>query len=254
MTTFHAQVSAFMSTPVHSVPLDATAIEVDRALEQHGISATGVVDASGALVGVLSRTDLLQSASGVSGQTFELAKSTAAELMTPDPITVSDDTSLEATARVFVKKRIHRVFVERDGQTVGVLSTRDLMRAVMEKRVRTPAIEIATRSIVRVEASDSLALAVDRLDVSNKHGLVVVDEGWPVGTFSQNDALLARARDPRTRIDEVMNLRVLSLPPSIPIHRAAAQALALGVRRILLVDEREIAGVLSTFDFARVVR
>ena len=82
----------------------------------------------------------------------------------------------------------------------------------------------------------------------------MVDEGWPVGVFSQVDALAARARDPRTAVDDVMNLRILALPPNIPLYVAAGQALALEVRRILLVDDREIQGVVSTFDFARVVR
>ncbi len=243
-----------MSTPIRSVTVDATTVDVDRLLEQHAISAAGVVTADGSLVGVVSRTDLLQSASGAPGQTFDIPALPVGELMTKDPILVDHEASLETVANLFIKNRIHRVFVERDGAAVGVVSTRDLMRAVMDKRIRTPAMEIATRSIVRVDSGDPLALAVDRLDVSNKHGLVVVDEGWPVGTFGQNDALLARARDPRTKVEEVMNLRVLSLPPSIPMHRAAAQALALGVRRILLVDDYEIAGVVSTFDFARVIR
>ena len=50
-----------------------------------------------------------------------------------------------------------------------------------------------------------------------------------------------------------MNLRILALPSTMPLYRAAQQALSMKVRRILLVDQ-SIVGVVSTFDFARIVK
>lgn len=147
---------------------------------------------------------------------------TAEEIMTEDVTTVTEGTSLATALEIMQEKRIRHLPVVRDRRLVGMLS-------------------------------DPLSLATQRLDLSNKHGLIVVEDGWPVGIFAQVDALAARARDPRTHVEEVMSLKVLVLPPSIPLHRAAGQALAMGVRRILLVDER-LEGVVSTFDFAGVVR
>lgn len=253
MPSFKTRVSEYMSTPILGVAPGASVLEADRLLEEHGVSALGVLE-DGALVGVLSRTDLLDAASGESGQTFSLPDERVRAIMTADPITVDEATPLDVVARRLLEERIHRVFVTRDGAPIGVCSTRDLMRAVYDEKVARPAIEIATPGVVKVNVDDSLSLAISRLDASNKHGLVVVDDGWPVGTFAQVEALEARARDPRTEVGEVMNLLVLSLPPSIPLHVAAGQALALDVRRILLVDERRIVGIVSTYDFARVVR
>ena len=64
--------------------------------------------------------------------------------MTPEPIRVDADAPLDAVAKLMLGERIHRVFVDREGAPVGVCSTRDIMRAVHDKRVTTPAIEIAT--------------------------------------------------------------------------------------------------------------
>lgn len=253
MPNFKTPVSGYTTSPILAVGPDTSATDADALLDRESISAVGVMDGD-ALVGVLSRTDLLNAASGELGEAFSLPDGPVRELMTPDPITVDEATPLDAVARVFLKERIHRVFVTRDGAPYGVCSTRDLMRAVHDKKVSQPAIEIATKGVVKVKVDDSLSLAIERLDASNKHGLIVVDGEWPVGTFAQVDALIGRARDPRTPVEDAMNLLVLSLPPDIPLYRAAGQALALNVRRILLVDEREIQGVVSTFDFARVVK
>lgn len=253
MASFNTPVSEYMSQPILGLPLTASALEADRLLDEHEISALGVLDGE-RLVGVISRTDLLSAASGELGETFSIPDEPVKRHMTADPVTIDASTPLAAVAKRMLAERIHRVFVTRGGAPIGVCSTRDIMRAVYDQRLAQPAIEVATRGVVKVKVDDSLSLAVSRLDASNKHGLVVVDDGWPVGIFSQVDALAARAHDPRTPVEDVMNLRVLALPPNIPLYVAAGQALALDVRRILLVDRHEIQGVVSTYDFARVVR
>lgn len=244
MTNFKTPVHEYMSQPVITMDKSLPGADASRRLEEAGISAAGITDGGPRIVGVVSRTDLLAA---------ESTDTPVGELMTADPLTVSSDTPLDGAASLMLDKRVHRLFVEKDGVVIGVLSTRDLMQAVADKQVKTPAIEIATKSIIRVRPNDPVALAVDRLEKANKHGLVVAEDRWPLGIFSQREALAARATDPKTPVEQAMNLRVLSVPPRLPVYRVAQQALQLGVRRVLLVED-DIAGVISTFDFARVVK
>jgi CBS domain-containing protein len=252
MGNFAIAASEYMSSPIRMVDEKTPAEDAERLMTEHSISALGV-SRNGELIGVVSRTDLLSSSSAEPGETFRVSDEPVSGSMTPDPVIVSDDTPLSEIAKIMLKNRIHRVFVEEGGKPTGVVSTKDLMRAVFEQRVRTPISEIATKSIVRVKPDDSLSLAVDRLEASNKHGLIVADDKWPLGTFSQADALISRAMDPRTPIEDVMNPRILVVPANLPMHRAAHQALTMNVRRIILVDDG-VAGIASTYDFARVVK
>lgn len=242
----------YMSSPVVTIAPDASALDAEALLESKQITAVAVTDAAG-LVGVLSRTDLMNAVSAESGETFRVPDVPVRELMTAEPARCDAETPLAEVAKTMLKRRIHRLFVDGPDGLAGVVSTRDVMRAVHDQKVRTPAVEIATKKVFRVEATDSIALAVERLDATNRHGLVVTDEGFPVGTFSQLDALLGRARDPRTPVEEVMNLQLLVLPHDIALHRAARQALAMNVRRFVLRDEDRLVGVVSSFDFCRVV-
>jgi CBS domain-containing protein len=257
MSNFKMPVSEYMTKdPVVLKATDST-LDAEAALDEHGITAVGVVDEDGKLVGVLSRTDLLRAADAESGETFRVPEGKISELMSKDPLTVAPDSPVDEAAKKMLKKRFHRVFVAGDdGKAVGVFSTRDVMRAVHEKKVKIPAIEIATTSVIKVKGDDPIALAVDRLDLSNRHGLIVTHDSWPVGTFSQVDALLARAKDPSTAVEEVMECRILALPPNTPLYRVAQQALAMNVRRVVLVSEQSldgVDGVLSSFDYCRVV-
>ena len=256
MAPLAASVSQYMSSPVLTVPATASLAEVDARLAAHRVSALAVVDAQGGAVGVISRTDLLRAghldrAGSSPRQSLRLPEATVAEVMVRAPSTVEEDDPIHVAAKRMVDERIHRVFVTHGGKLTGVLSTRDIMDAIVDAGVKTPIAELATYSLIQVQATDPLSLALVRMEKAHKHGLVVVDDGWPVGILSQVDALAARTAPPETAVERVMNLSILMLPGSLSVARAAAQANALRVRRVLVLGEAGAQGILSGIDFAR---
>ncbi|MEM8609584.1 MAG: CBS domain-containing protein [Myxococcota bacterium] len=253
MAHFEMPVDEYMSSPVHTIEIGRSLVDANDAFLANSVSALGVVDDQGALKGVVSRTDVLHGAVYGPGQTFRVPDRPVEEIMKSPAISVEAGAPLSRAAHAMVKERVHRVFVTKSGEIAGVVSTRDLMRAVVEKRIKTPIGDIASGSIVKVMAEDPIALAVDRLDLSNKHGLVVVEGGFPVGIFDQARALESRRLPPDTPTEHAMSVHILILPPNLPLGRAAAQALAMNARRILIEDERGLTGIVGGLDFARVM-
>ena len=253
MANFEMPVTDYMTTPVQTMEVGQSLIAANEAFAAYQISALGVLDQAGALKGVVSRTDVLHAAVYAEGQTFRVPDRPVEEIMQSPALEVSPDEPLRTAAKSMLKNRVHRVFVTQDGVVIGVVSTRDLMRAVHDKRLKTPISEIASGSIVKVKAEDPVALAVDRLEVSNKHGLVVVEGEFPVGIYDQASALESRRFPASTAVENVMNPRVLILPAGVSIGRAAEQALSMNVRRILIEDDRGVTGIVGGLDFARVM-
>lgn len=257
MTNFAMPVSLYMQEPVITVPEGAPLTEVHRVLAERQISCVPIVDAGGAPVGVLSRTDLLRigrltTKTRGRGMLLSLPHQTAREAMHTGVFTVAPDTQVAQAANVLVKRHIHRLFVEDGGQLVGVLSTKDLLLAIRDKRVATPIREVMAAPVFTLPASAPLSLATDRLARAHVSGLVVVDEEeWPVGTFTQTEALLARDVHTDTPVEEVMSHAMLCFDARTPLHRAAAQAHATRARRVLAVEDRRVQGVLTGLDFAR---
>ena len=90
--------------------------EVDELLLHHDISAVPVVDAEGALQGILSTTDVLREARIDISAPGEVARitpppRTARDLMRRDVITVDEGAPLREAASKMVEHRIHRVVV-----------------------------------------------------------------------------------------------------------------------------------------------
>ena len=253
MANFEMPVNEYMSSPVETIRVGEGLVAANAMFTEQGVSALGVIDDEGALKGVVSRTDVLHAAVFSHGVTFRVPDRPVEEIMQSPAIQVPTDAPLGAAAKLMLKNHVHRVFVTRDGKPEGVVSTRDLMRAVREKRIKTPISEIASGSVVKVRAEDPIAMAVDRLDVSNKHGLVVVEGGFPVGIFDQACALEARRLPPTTAVENAMNVRVLILPAAMGLGRAAEQALSMNVRRILIEDDLGVTGIVGGLDFARVM-
>jgi CBS domain-containing protein len=255
MTT--ALVRDYMSTPVYTVQQDVALAEVDLMLERYDVSALGVENAEGKPVGVISRSDLFRigqvRAGGSNRTTLIVPDGTVADAMHTDVVSVAPGESLVDVAKLMGDKHIHRIFVVEGDELRGVVSTHDMMRALVDARVATPIGELMSSKILSIAADESLSLAAERIAETDKHGLVVLDGEWPVGIITKESLLVARDWPAHTPVEEWMSLRILCLPVGMPAYRAAAHALAMSVRYVLAMNDDGLTGVLTGIDFARAV-
>lgn len=250
-------VEKVMLTDVATVKATDTLSEVEALLDIRKCSCAPVIDGH-EIIGVVSRTDLLRAgrrdAAGHGGALAPLAGKTAAEIATRPAITTGLRTSISEIAGLMLKRRIHRVFVADDGVLKGVFSTLDLLNVIAFARISTPLAEVMSKPAFTVPLAATIAHATDRLAAAHVSGVVVIDEeGWPVGIFSQREALTSRALSADTPVEEAMNHALVCLHHKAPLHRAASLASAARARRVLVIEDRKVAGVISPLDFARAV-
>lgn len=105
-----------MSTTVVTVGPDEPVQAIASLLDFHRISGVPVVNASRAVVGVVSQADVM----GRTGQT-------AADIMTQPAVTVGDDMSIDEIAALMIRSRINRVPVVRADRLVGLVSRGDIV-------------------------------------------------------------------------------------------------------------------------------
>ena len=259
--TFTRPVSEFMTSGIASIGPDAMLSHVARELDERRVSAMPVVDEHGAIIGVISRTDLLrvgriQAGSHRKASVLTLPERRAGELVAGSsraPVVVAPTATIREAAGKLCAERVHRLFVT-EGKTLhGVLSTLDVMTAVGEARIELPITEIMSTPLFTVKAQQPISAATERLEHARVTGLVVLDEDFPVGVFTQLEAMQSRDLPRDTRVDEVFDPALLCLPTTTKMYRAAEQARRLEVRRILPCRDREAVGIVTGFDFARFV-
>lgn len=246
MTTLAQPVTAYMTSDLVLARPSTPLIDVAARLATRNISAVPVVDDDGALVGVVSRYDLVHHRR-LHPHADEV---TCAAIMTRAPVTVGATEPMIGVARLMVAHRIHRVFVVDAGRLAGVVTTTDVTRAVEDAGV-APAIDtIMSAPVVTIRVDQTLALAMEWLDRAHVTGLIVTDNDWPIGVFAQEDALAARDLAPETVVGSLYDPSLICLPRDTPIHRAAAQCARMGVRRIVVSHHHDFIGVVTGLDFA----
>lgn len=246
----------FMTSPVTWVRTTDPLAQAQRCLAERGISAVPVLDETERPVGVLSRFDLLRvgrmRARTRRGEVLlELPEQPVAKAMHAGIMLVGPGATVGEAAATLVQHHIHRVYVADGAQLVGVFSTRDVMAAVVAARVETPLADLMNSPVLSVQATDPISLATDRLAEAHVRGVVVLEGEWPVGMFTQTEALEARDMVPTTPVEQVMSYSMICLPPHTPLFRAAGLAAATRARRVLVVEHRGLRGILTGIDFAR---
>ncbi|MCC7538870.1 MAG: CBS domain-containing protein [Deltaproteobacteria bacterium] len=251
-------VAHFMSHPVHTVHEANDVADVDQRMVAHGVSSLLVTDVHGNPRGVVSRFDLIRvgrlRARTSGGSTLlELPSQAVSRVMHRDVISVAADATVPQAAARMVDRGVHRVFVLDGARVVGVLSTRDVMRAVEAARIESPIEQWMSSPVIDVASTDPVEVATDRLGQSRVTGVVVLENGWPVGLYTQREALAASGLPPETPVDRVMTYALLCLPVETTVFRAAGLTAATRARRVLVVEKREVRGILTGLDFARVL-
>jgi CBS domain-containing protein len=153
-----------------------------------------------------------------------LQAETAAELMSPNPISIGADAPVtEAIAMLTERGFSAAPVIDEAGRPVGVVSQGDILVHEREqpKRLRqTP--EYYTRSELVAAAGESLA-----------------------------DGFQVEQVDP-TPVRDIMTPVVFSVSPDTPARSVVEQILALHVHRLFVVDpDGALIGVISTMDLLR---
>ena len=114
------------------VQAHASLAEAARLLDHHHVHGLPVVDESGALVGVVSQTDMLRARTSehlwASWRGLQVR-----HLMSAPALTVSADASLTEAATRMEENQVHRLVVVADDgvSPIGIVSTSDLVRAMV---------------------------------------------------------------------------------------------------------------------------
>jgi CBS domain-containing protein len=117
------------------VRADAPLVEAAQLLDRHRISGLPVVDGTGALVGVVSHTDLLR-ARTTEHLWANWPGLAVRHLMTSPALSVGPDATVGEAAHLMERDHVHRlIVVGEDGRTpIGIIATADLVHAMAEER------------------------------------------------------------------------------------------------------------------------
>jgi CBS domain-containing protein len=122
-------VGEVMTSHPISITESASLAEAAGILDSKKITGLPVVDENGALVGVLSQTDLVRARAN-QHLVSNWPGLAVGQIMTKPAITIESSASIEEAAKEMDKRRVHRlVVVDAAATPIGIISTSDLVRS-----------------------------------------------------------------------------------------------------------------------------
>jgi CBS domain-containing protein len=188
-----------MTKDVVTVGPEASIVEAARLMLEHHISGLPVLDTDGKLIGIVSEGDFmrrseigtqrrrprwLQFLIGPGREASEFVRQSGRkveEIMSHDPVTVSEDTALEELVSLMEKYDVKRLPVIRGEQLVGIVTRANLLRAVasLARDVPDPTAdddhirERITQAIARTNWRPIGLQVTVRNGVVHLHGIIV---------------------------------------------------------------------------------
>ncbi|MGO2132354.1 MAG: CBS domain-containing protein [Halomonas sp.] len=202
-----------MTTEVITVTPETEVSEVAKLLVEHSISAVPVVDSELHILGIVSEGDLIRRIrksrdgaprsstwrkifSGTSVEDYVKTRGRhAAQVMSTDILTVTEDELLYRIARVLEKNNVKRVPVVRDGKLVGIISRSNLLRgfATAKPDIGSDADDLSIRKAIYKELRGLSGLMGERLNIIVAEGHVQLwglvenkEQRWAVQVAAEN--------------------------------------------------------------------
>src|SRR5450756_2020204 len=137
-----------MTRPVITVTPETKIVEAANTMLQKHVSGLPVVDKAAKLVGIISEGDFIRRSEigtqrkrgrflkfilGPGQEAIDFVREHGrkiAEIMTPEPVTIGEDTPLEEIVQLMEKNNVKRLPVTRGNKIVGIVSRSNLLQAV----------------------------------------------------------------------------------------------------------------------------
>lgn len=133
--------------------------------KEYGISAVPVLK-DGKLVGIVTRKDLLR----------KIDENQLALLMTPNPVTVNVDDSVEKVVKIFSKTPFRRLPVLDGEKLVGIITVRDIVKKIAEMNLDVEVRKYVSPQIVCVWEETPLKVVGEIMRLSNAEICGVLNE------------------------------------------------------------------------------
>jgi PAS domain S-box-containing protein len=183
---------------------------------------------------------------------------TLADLATPQVITTTPDSAIEAAVQRMAAHKVSCILVVDGNGPVGLLSERDLVRLAHAGAPPTTPIR-AVMSTPLVTAQGNVDFRTGHM-LLMQHGirhLVVIDErGGLIGLVSEGDFRRHLGHDVYERLPSlasVIESRPIQLAPDTPVSTALARMLADKQECVIVADQGRSLGILTERDLPRLL-
>lgn len=242
------RVSEFMSKNPLTLEPDINLIQALDEMAKRDVWSPVVVSSAKEILGFITERDLVNQ---VLSQKIPPEQLNVSDVMTRRYGVLRPDGDYIEAAAVMMKSKSRLVVLE-GGELVGVVTAADITRAYASSgKGSVPLRPYATWKLVTIGLDESVERAIELMRKERVGSLLVLDEGKPVGIFTERDAVknfLLSGGDYCDPVGSYATMRLITLNAEASLLDAARVMAENKVKRIPLTQEGEIRGIITARD------
>jgi CBS domain-containing protein len=114
--------------------------------------------------------------------------------------------------------------------------------------------EVMTRGVLTIDSSKTVAEAAELMTQKEVGDVVVTENDSPRGIVTERDfvrRVIAKQRPLDTKITDVMTTPLITIAPDASINEAARKMVNNKIRRLPVIRDHKLVGILVVSDFAK---
>jgi CBS domain-containing protein len=236
-----------MSRNVVTTTPEAPLVKVAKIMGERHIGSL-IVYAYKTPVGIVTERDLL---SKILAYGEFIGDEKVQDVMSYPLLSVSFSAKIKQVAQLMISKK-GRLAVYEAGNLVGVVSASDLIRSlpdVDETEVQVD--DFMTKEVVAVDEEEFVINVAKIMGEQRIGSVIITHKGEPFGIFTERDLLtnfIATNKSMYTQLGPVCSHPLVVLPSGASVHRAAAAMALKHIRRLPVVKDDKLVGIITARD------
>ncbi len=270
------KVKDYMSAPIHVIERNEPIQTARNLMFKYGIGRIPVLD-NGKLVGIVTKYDITNRLNQAAPEWRRrpIDKVPIQVVMTEKPITIYPDATMTQAAVLMGENEVSGLPVERDGDLIGMITSRDMIRYFAEQDIKAKVGDMMCKDLVTVHRHHTIAHVLDEM---NSHGssraLVYEDNMAPVGIITRSGLTFSDMMGPKDEMEtksikmtrkestagrkqnryvrqmpfvaeDIMTSPIMTLSPGMKAVEAARMFDEKRVIGMPVVEENEVVGYFS---------
>jgi CBS domain-containing protein len=166
-------------------------------------------------------------------------------------VTISPDSPIKDAARIMMKRKGRLAVMEKE-KLIGIVSASDFIRSLPDVPETVVKVEdYMTTEVVIVDEEKSVADIAVIMGRGGIGSVIVASGGKPKGIFTERDLLttfLKEGKSLAVAVKEYASTPLIVAPAWISIYEAAYIMEDKHIRRLPLVEEEELVGIITARD------
>jgi CBS domain-containing protein len=279
------KVKDYMQSPVYVVDKEEPIQRARNLMLKHGISRLLVMDGK-KLVGVVTNHDLSNRLSQAAPEWRRrpISLIPIKQVMTDNPLIIYPDATLQQAAEIMEENDIDGLPVERNGDIVGIITSRDLIAYFADQDLASTVGDLMSDRVVTVHRHHTIAHVLEEMNAQGVDRVVVSEDNMtPVGVITHTNLAISGLSNPKDELktknikmarkdsaagkkwyryvkevplvaEDIMSYPIIHTQSDLTAVKAAKVLLEKDICGLPVVDEDKIVGFFSTREIVSEIR